>query len=141
VTNDIIKLNAIVNDLDDKISELAEMGQGGFKVPFVITPDELAEMIGASVGPWRPQSNDLLWFYALKIAVYAREILEQSGRIFQQMDDSESAERVQSIVETIDEQFHPCETALEVYRRLLNSNLDKSRRKSHCDDLSRPGDS
>ena len=126
MTNDVVKLNAIVNDINIKISELAELGQGGFKVPFVITPDEIVDMAGIPVAPRRQQSNNLLWFSALKTTVCAREMLEQSYRIFQQMDDNESANRVQSVIDTIDEQFHPCETAIRVYRKLLDTDFSKA---------------
>ncbi len=124
MTNDVIKFSAIVQDISDNISELAELGQDGFKAPLVITPDELAEMAGLPIGgPSRPQSNDLLWFYAFQITVYARQMLEQSARIFEQMDDDEFAARVQSVVEAIDERFHPGETALGVYKKLLFSTI------------------
>ena len=69
------------------------------------------------------KSNDLLWFIALKTTVYARELLGQSARIFRQIDDDKSAERIQTIIETIDEQFHPCETAMQVYGRLLRRQM------------------
>jgi hypothetical protein len=120
--NDVIKLNAILKDMNDKISALVELGQDGFKAPVVITPDELTEMVGKPIGPYRPQSNDLLWFYALKITVQARQMLEQSSRIFQQMDDDKFATRAQTIVDTIDEQFNPVETTLQVYGKLLHRN-------------------
>jgi|GEM_PF-2151145 len=124
MNNDVIKLNEIVNDINHSIQELAALGQdGGFKVPLVITPEELAEMIGLPMGPWRPQSNYLLWFYALKITVYARHLLEESGRIFEQMDDDGYAQRVEQIIDTLDEQFHPRETAMHVYDKLLHPNL------------------
>lgn len=126
MSNDIIKLNAIVSDLGYNLAELAELGQDGFKVPLVITSDELAELIGASLGQWQPRSEDLLWFYALKIAVYARQLLEQSARIFEQMDDSDLAQQVQNVVKAIDEQFYPNEAALQVYRKLLHLNTHKS---------------
>ena len=131
MTNDVIKLNAIVNNIANSISDLAELGQDGFNVPLVITSGELAEMVGQPMGPWRPESNDLLWFYAFKITLYAREMLEQSARIFRQMDDSELAERVQSIVDTTDARFHPCEAALRVYSKLLHLNTPNGANKSH----------
>jgi hypothetical protein len=123
MTNDVIKFSAIVQDISDNISELAELGQDSFKAPLVITPDELAEMARLPIGPSRLQSNDLLWFYAFQITVYARQMLEQSARIFKQMDDDEFAARVQSVVDAIDERFHPGETALCVYKKLLLSNI------------------
>lgn len=120
--NDVIKFNTIVNEIGGHIAELTEFGQGGFNAPLIMTPDEMAEMVGYSMGPWRPNSNDLLWFYAFKTTVYARHMLEQSARIFRQMDDDELAQRVQNIVATIDSRFHPCETALQVYSKLLHLN-------------------
>lgn len=122
MTNDVIKFNTIVNEIGYNIAELSELGQGGFSTPLIMTPDEMAEMVGCSMGPWRPYSNDLLWFYAFKTTVYARQMLEQATRIFRQMDDDELAQRVQNIVDTIDARFHPCETALRVYSKLLRLN-------------------
>lgn len=122
MTNDVMKLNSIVNAIGCQISELAELGRAGFNAPLLITPAELAEMSGHPIGSWRPQSNDLLWFYALKIAVMAGHMLEQSARIFQQMDDDELAGRVQELVDMVEARLNPAETALQVYRRLLASN-------------------
>lgn len=119
MNNDVVKFNAIVNDIEHKLTELAELGQGGFCVPLVTTPDELAEMIGASMGPWRPLSNDLIWFYAIKTIIYGRQMLAEASRIFEQLDDEASAQKIQAILQTVDEQFHPCETALQVYGKLL----------------------
>ncbi|MFQ5613838.1 MAG: hypothetical protein ACE5H9_17090 [Anaerolineae bacterium] len=118
MTNDVIRLNAIVNDINKCLSDLAELGRGGFQAPLVITPDELAEMMGQPVGQWRVQSNDLLWFYGLKIVAYTRLMLEQSARIFRQVDDREFARRAAQIIDSVDAQFHPCETALKVYGKL-----------------------
>lgn len=126
MTNDIVKLNAIIDGINEQIADLAELGQGDFKVPLVTIPDELAEIVGLSMGPWRPLSNDLLWFYALKIAVYAREMLEQSIRIFQQLGEDESAQQTENVVNAFDEQFDPCETALQIYDKLLHSNIRKN---------------
>lgn len=118
-SNDLVKFNAIIGELESKIVELAELGRDGFKVPLVTTPDELAEMVGASMGPWRPLSNNLIWFYALKTTLYARQMLAEAGRIFEQMDDEASAQKMAAILQTVDEQFRPCETSLQVYGRLL----------------------
>lgn len=132
MNNDVIKLNAIVNDINHSIQELTTLGQnGGFKVALVITPEEMAEMIGQPIGPWRPQSNDLLWFYALKITVYARHMLEQSARIFEQMDDADFARQVECVIETLDEQFHPCQTAMRVYSKLLHLNPANDSHKTY----------
>jgi hypothetical protein len=119
MTNDIFKLNAIVDGVGANLSKLDNLGQGGFDVPLVTTPDELGEMIGQQLGSWRPLSDDLLWFCNLKLAIYAREILAQSARIFRQLDDEEFAERVERVIEVVDEQFHPADTALEVCHKLL----------------------
>jgi hypothetical protein len=123
MTNDLFQLNRILDDIDKQIAELAGLGQDGFKVPLVTIPDELTEIVGLSMGSWRPLSNDLLWFYALKIAICAGEMLEQSGRIFQQIGEDESAQRAQNVVKALDEQFHPCETALQIFDRLLHSSM------------------
>ncbi len=120
MTNDVLKLNAIIDDIGHKVAELVELGRDGFNVPLVTTPDELAEMVGLPMGDWRPLSNNLLWFYALKTTVYARQMLEEAARIFEQMDDEKSTQKAQNIIATFDEQFHPCETAFQVYSRLLH---------------------
>jgi len=119
MTNDVVKLNAIIGDIADKISELAELGLDGFSTPLAMDPDELAEMVELPIRPPRPLSNNLLWFYALKTTIYAQQMLEQAARIFEQMEDEESALKVENIIATFDEQFHPAETAFQVYRRLL----------------------
>lgn len=118
--NDVIKLNAIIKDIGDNISELSQVGQDSFKVPLVTTPHELTEMVGLPVGPWRPLSHNLIWFYALKTTVYAQQMLEEAARIFAQVEDEESACKVESLIEAFDEQFHPCQTAFQVYSRLLD---------------------
>lgn len=123
MTNDVVKLNAIVDEINIKVSEMAELGRDGFKVPFVMTPDELVDMAGIPVAPRHQQSNDLLWFSAIKATICVRELLGQSARIFRQMDDDKSAERIQTIIETIDEQFRPCETAMQIYGRLLRHQV------------------
>ena len=58
----------------------------GLQVPLVTTPDELTEMVGLPIGPFRPLSHNLIWFYALKTTVYAQQMLEEATRIFQQCD-------------------------------------------------------
>jgi hypothetical protein len=120
MTNDVLKLNAIVDDLGHKMAELAELGRDGFKAPLVTVPAEFTEMTGLPVGPWQPLSNDLIWFYALKITIYARQMLEEAGRIFQQMEDETSVQKVQNILAAIDGQLQPSETAFQVYGRLLH---------------------
>lgn len=126
MSNDIIKLHSIVSDLGSKLAELSEIGRDGFNMPLVTTPDELSEMVGSPMGPWTPLSDDLLWFFALKTAIYAREILVQSNRIFSQIGDDESTQKIQTILDTTDDQFHPAETALQVYVKLLNSNVNNN---------------
>ena len=123
MTNEIFKLNAIVNDVGTSLSKLDNLGQGGFDVPLVTTPDELGEVIGQQMGSWRPLSDDLLWFCNLKLAIYAREILAQTARIFRQLDDDEFAERVESVIDVVDKQFHPADTALQVCSKLLHLNM------------------
>lgn len=123
MSNDLVKFNNLVRDMERTAAELAELGREGFKVPFVTTPDELAEMVGASMGPWRPLSNDLIWFYAIKTIIYSRQMLAEAGRIFEQMDDEASVRKMESILQTVDEQFHPCETTLQVYGKLLGRPL------------------
>lgn len=120
MSNDVIKLNAIVGDIGDRISELAELGQDGFVVPTVMDPDELIEMTGLPMGSYHPSSNNLLWLHALKITVYAQQMLEQAARIFDQMEDETSTLKVENIIAAFDEQFHPGETAFQVYGRLLS---------------------
>lgn len=129
MTNEVIKLHAIVKDIGDNIAELSQIGQDSFKVPLVITPDELTEMIGLPVGPFRPLSHNLIWFYALKTTVYAQQMLEEAGRIFDQIEDEESAHKVESLIEAFDEQFHPCQTAFQVYSRLLDRPSTNSMNK------------
>lgn len=125
--NDLVKFNNLMDDIEYKIAELCELGREGFRVPFVTTPDELAEMVGASMGPWRPLSNDLIWFYTIKTTIYARQMLAEAGRIFEQMDDEESAQKIEAILQTIDEQFHPRETTLQVYGKLLGRPAQNGR--------------
>ena len=120
MTHDVIKLNAIVEDIGRSVSELSNIGRGSFSVPLVTTPDELAEMSGLPIRPCCSLSHNLIWFHALKIIIYAQQMLEESSRIFAQMDDEESAHKVQSLIETFEQQFHPCETAFQVYSRLLS---------------------
>lgn len=119
MNNDVVKFNAIVNDIEHKLTELAELGQGGFCVPLVTTPDELAEMVGASMGPWRPLSNDLVWFYALRTTICARQMLAEAGRIFEQLDDEQATQKIEAVLQTMDEEFHPGETALQVHGKLF----------------------
>lgn len=119
MSNDLVKFNNLVRDMERIGAELADLGREGFKVPFVTTPAELAEMVGASLGPWRPLSNDLIWFNAIKTLIYGRQMLEEAGRIFEQMDDEASARKIEAILQTVDEQFHPGETTLQVYGKLL----------------------
>ncbi len=52
-------------------------------------------------------------------------MLAESARIFQQVDDDELAERTQSIIQAIDANFHPVETAFRVYGKLLHRDVDK----------------
>ena len=120
MSDDVIKLNAIIGDIGDRISELAELGQDGFVAPMVMDSDELIEMTGLPTGPYYPSSNNLLWLHALKITVYAQQMLEQAARIFDQMDDETSTLKVENIIAAFDEQFHPGETAFQVYGRLLS---------------------
>jgi hypothetical protein len=120
MTNDVIKLNAIIAAIGDRISELVELGQGGFIDPTVMDSDELTEIIGLSIGPYHPTSNNLLWLHALKTTIFAQQMLEQAARIFEQMDDETSALKVENIIAAFDEQFHPGETAFQVYDRLLS---------------------
>lgn len=41
-------------------------------------------------------------------------------------EDEVSAQKVKTILDTIDDQFQPCETALQVYDKLLSSGIRKS---------------
>lgn len=121
MANDSIKLNAIVNEISHNLAELAILGQdSNFDAPPIITSADLVEMIGQSTGSWQPQSKDVIWFNALKLAIYARHLLEHSAHMLQQMDDEELAQKVKNVVNALDEQFHPGETALRVYGRLLS---------------------
>ncbi len=124
MTNNVIKLNAIVEDIGRSISELSNIGRDSFSVPLVTTPDELAKMRGLPIGPCCALSHNLIWFHVLKIIIYAQQMLEESSRIFAQMDDEESVHKVQSLIAAFDEQFHPCETAFQVYSRLLSRPLN-----------------
>jgi predicted nucleic acid-binding protein len=54
----------------------------------------------------------------------ARQILEECNRVFRQVGDH-STQKVQVVIKTVDEQFHPGETAMQVYVRLLNSNANR----------------
>ena len=51
------------------------------------------------------------------------EILAQTARIFRQLDDEEFADRVERVIDVVDEQFHPAETALQVCNKLLHLNM------------------
>ena len=119
MSNDLVKFNKLVCDMERTAMELTELGRGGFKVPFITTPDELAKMVGAWMGPWRPLSNDLIWFNAIQTIIHGRQMLAEAGRIFDQIDDEASARKIEAILQTVDEQFHPSETALQVYGKLL----------------------
>ena len=120
MSNDVIKLNTIIGDIGDKISELAELGQDGFIVPMMFDPDALTEMIDLPMGTYRPPGNNLLWFYALKTTIYAHQMLEQAARIFEQIEDEKSTQKAEKIMAAFEKQFHPGETAFQVYGRLLN---------------------
>lgn len=124
MTNEVIKLNAIVNDLGSKITELMEFGRDGVNVPLETTPEELETMVGLPMGPWQPLSNDLVWFHALKTTIFARQMLEECHRIFRQVGDEKSTQKIQAIIDSVDKQFHPGETAMQIYVRLLNSNAN-----------------
>ena len=119
MTNEVVELNAIVEEIGGNISELTQIGQAGFKVPLVTSPDELAEIVGLPMGPWRPLNQNLIWFCAFKTVVYARQMLEEAERIFQQVEDEASAHKAQSLIEAFDAQFRPAETAFQVYSQLL----------------------
>lgn len=120
MANDIVTFNAIVNDIGNKIVKLAELGQDGFHIPAVTTLDELGKIVGLPTRSRRSLlSSNLVWFQALKTTVYARQMLEQSSRIFKQIEDEEAAQKAQNIINTFDEQFHPGETAFQVYSRIL----------------------
>lgn len=117
--NDLAKLNEIVTTVSNSLTELATVGRDGFEVPEIVVPEEVTGLVGQSIGEWTPAGKNLLWFLAFKLTVHARELLEQSSRILRQLDDDDLARRVQRIVETTDEQFHPADTALRVYSKLL----------------------
>jgi hypothetical protein len=119
MTSEVVELNAIVEDIGSNLSELTQIGQDGFKVPLVTSPDELAEIVGLPTGPWHPFSQNLIWFCALKTVVYARQMLEEAERIFQQVEDETSARKAQTLVEAFDAEFRPAETAFQVYSQLL----------------------
>lgn len=119
MSNDLVKFNELVCDMERIAMELAELGRGGFKVPFVTTSDELADMVGAWMGPWRPLSNDLIWFNAIQTIIHGRQMLAEAGRIFEQLDDEQAAQKIEAVLQTMDNEFHPGETALQVYGKLL----------------------
>jgi len=120
MAHDVIKLNNIIGEIQQSVEELSRVGKdGGFRVPLVTTPDDFVAMIGEPIGPWRPRSDDLIWFSAYKIVFQARQLLEQAARIAQQMEDEDLSRRALSAMEALDEQFHPAETAFRVYGRLL----------------------
>ena len=119
MTNEVVELNAIVEEIGGTISELTQIGQAGFRVPLVMSPDELAEIVGLPMGQWRPLSQNLIWFCALKTVVYTRQMLAEAERIFQQVEDETSAQKAQSLIEAFDAQFRPSETAFQVYSQLL----------------------
>ena len=119
MTNDLINLSTTVSNIVDNVTELAELGQDGFNVPLVTTSDELADMAELPLKPRRSLSNDLIWFYALKITSCAREMLLESARIFQQVDDEEIAGQVEQVLDVLDEQINPGETAFKTYQKLL----------------------
>lgn len=120
MSSDLVEFHNLVRDMKRVAAELAELGQEGFKVPVVTTPDEIAEMVGAPMGPWWPLSNNLIWFNALKTTIYAYQMLEQAGRIFEQTDDEKAAQKIKVILQTVEAQFHPCETAVQAYSKLLS---------------------
>lgn len=120
MTNDVLELNALMDDLGHKLAQLAEFGRDGYTAPPVTVPAEFKDMAELPGGPWQPSSNDLLWFYALKITVYARQMLEEAGHIFEQVADEQSVQKVESILAALDSQFEPSATAFQVYGRLLH---------------------
>ena len=119
MTNEVEEISTIIEEIGGNISELAQIGRDGFKVPSVISPDELAEIVGLPMGHWRPSSQNLIWFCALKTVVYARQMLAEAERIFQQVEDETSAHKAQSLIKAFDTQFRPSETAFQVYSQLL----------------------
>ena len=118
MNNDVITLNTIIDDLGQNVTALTKLGRDGFNIPLVTLPDELKGMTGMPIGPRRFLSDDLIWYGALRAAIYARQLLEQSERIFQQIEDEDAAQKVDNILAVVDEQFHPGDTAFQVYGRL-----------------------
>ena len=118
MNNDAITLNAIIDDLGRNVTALTELGQDGFNSPLVTLPHELKGMTGMPMGPRRVLSDDLIWYGALRVTIYARQLLEQSEHILLQIEDEDAAQKVGNILAVVDEQFHPGDTALQVYGRL-----------------------
>lgn len=126
MTNDANKLNATINEIADSISAIAHLGQDGFSVPLVTTPDELAQMTDLPVKPKHLLSDDLLWYISLRLIICAQGMLEQSARIFDQLDDEQWVKKTEFIIDSINQHFNPCETAIEVYRRMLCGSTFKN---------------
>ena len=125
MTSDVFKFNAIVDDIGHNLAELADLEKNGtFQLSSPMAPTELAELIGGPPGTWQPQNQDIVWFNALKLTVYARYLLAQSAQLLVQCGDSASARKTSCIVDSVDEQFHPGETDFRVYARLLGGKCD-----------------
>ncbi len=125
--NDVLDLSTIVEKLGHNIAELAQIGRDGFILPSVITSNEMTALVGLPLGSWQPAGKDLVWFQACKTAVYARHMIEETGRIFGQMEDAEMAEKMDSLLELFDDQLHPGQTAFQVYDRLLSRHSNSTK--------------
>jgi hypothetical protein len=104
MNNDAITLNAIIDDLGRNVTALTELGQDGFNSPSVTLPHELKGMTGMPMGPRRVLSDDLIWYGALRVTIYARQLLEESERILQQIEDEDAAQKVGNILAVVDEE-------------------------------------
>ena len=120
MTNDVLEFNAIVENMGHNIVELAQIGRDGFTLSPVVTSEDLAAIIALPLRSWQPAGQDLIWFQAFRTVVYARQIIEEAGRIFGQMEDAQMAGRMDTLLEVFDDQLHPGQTAFQVYERLLS---------------------
>lgn len=120
MTNDVLKFNALVGDIGHSLAGLADLEQNGsFPLSAPMPANDLADLIGGPANTWQPQNQDIVWLNALKLAVYARQLLTQSARFLDQTGDDVTARKVDLIIDTVDKQLHPAETCFRVYGRLL----------------------
>ena len=123
MASDALKFNALVGDIGHSLAGLSDLEQNGSFPPSSPMPaSDLADLIGGLASRWQLQNQDIVWLNALKMAVYARQLLAQSARFLDQTGDDVTARKVDQIIDAVDKQLHPAETCFRVYGRLLGKS-------------------